>query len=651
MTMEQAQQSQPDQPKPPSEFTEAANRAAAGSAPQISFDDPGDSDRASRGLVAQIDDGRVMMGDHVVFDVANHGFVSESEENPSSVHPGLWRQARLNVNHGLFQVADGVWQVRGYDIANITFMAGDDGWLVIDPLTNAPSAAAALRLANETLGERPVTSVIYTHSHVDHFGGIMGVTSQDAVDAGDVQIVAPEGFLREVINEFVIAGPIMGRRASYQFGPLLPPGPRGHVDCGLGSAMGLARSDLIAPTIDVTHTGEELNLSGLRVVFQMTPDAEAPAEMNFFFPDIAPAGAGTGDAGRGLLCMAENCTHTLHNLYPIRGAQTRDALAWSKYIQEALQLWGDQTHTMFASHHWPRFGNEDSRQFLEMQRDVYRWMHDQTMRLANKGLVPTEIAAEMQMPDEFSESHVRGYYGTVSHNVRSVYNRYLGWYDGNPAHLDPLPPVDAGSKYVEFMGGADEVLRRARASFDAGDYRWVAEVVNHVVFADPENREARQLQADALEQMGYQSESATWRNAYLMGAKELREGSPAWGRIPTRDMSNAMTAEQIFDTIGVRFNPETFGRGRLADAVSINWHFSDLNEDHLLGVGRSAVNHVPGGRSENADVSVRITRPQLLRALDDVAVLDEAEISGDRQVLVELLESLEVFTTVALIEP
>ena len=473
-----------DQPKAPSTHTERANAAAAA----ISFDDPGDFGRAAQGLVATLDDGRVVLadgpggGEHVVFDVAKHAFVSETEESPSSVHPSLWRQARLNVNHGLFEVADGVWQVRGYDIANITFLAGSDGWLIIDPLTNAPSAAAALDLANRTLGERPVTSIIYTHSHVDHFGGVLGVTSQEAVDRGDVQIVAPDGFLREVINEFVIAGPIMGRRAAYQFGPLLPPGPRGHVDCGLGSAMGLARSDLIAPTDSITETGEERVLSGIRVVFQNTPDAEAPAEMNFFFPDLV--------AGSPLLCMAENCTHTMHNLYPIRGAQTRDALAWSKYIHEALLMWGDDAEVMFTSHHWPRFGNDDVRHFLSMQRDLYRWLHDQTMRHANRGAVPAEISAAMSLPAEFDQSHVRGYYGTVSHNAKSVYNRYLGWYDGNPAHLDPLPPVDAGERYVEFMGGADAVLEQARRSFDDGDYRWVVEVVNHVVFADPSNTTA-----------------------------------------------------------------------------------------------------------------------------------------------------------------
>ncbi|MDE0136862.1 MAG: MBL fold metallo-hydrolase [Acidimicrobiaceae bacterium] len=617
-------------PRAPTEFTVAANSAAT-----ISFDDPGDFERASRGLVAQLDDGRVTLGDHVVFDVARHAFVSESDSAPPSVHPSLWRQARLNVHHGLFEVADGVWQVRGYDIANITFLAGTDGWLIIDPLTNAPAAAAALDLANRTLGSRPVNSIIYTHSHADHFGGVLGVTDADAVAAGDVQIVAPDGFLEEVVSEFVIAGPIMGRRAAYQFGPLLPPGPLGHVDCGLGSTMGLARSDLIAPTDTIYKTGEERVLSGIRIVFQNTPDAEAPAEMNFFFPD------------KNLLCMAENCTHTLHNLYPIRGAQTRDALAWSKYIGEAMDMWADDTDVMFASHHWPRFGNADVRAFLTMQRDVYRWMHDQTMRLANQGLRPTEIAARLRLPAEFDQSHVQGYYGTVSHNCRSVYNRYLGWYDGNPANLDPLPPVEAGTNYVEFMGGADAVLAKARESFERGEYRWVAQVVNHLVFADPANAEARSLQAEALEQLGYQSESATWRNAYLMGAKELREGSPDWGRVPTRDMSQAMRPEHLFDVIGVRFDPDAFTAG----PVTFNFRFTDLDEDHVLGVGRSAIHHRHDAVDAGAAASVRTDRAAFVAALNDAGALDGVEIVGDRALLQALFASLTVFTTAPLIEP
>jgi alkyl sulfatase BDS1-like metallo-beta-lactamase superfamily hydrolase len=323
-------------------------------------------------------------------------------------------------------------------------------------------------------------------------------------------------------------------------------------------------------------------------------------------------------------------------------------LAWSKYIHEAIDLWGADSETMFASHHWPRFGNEDVRAFLAMQRDAYRWMHDQTMRLANRGHVPTEIADELSLPASYDEAHIQGYYGTVSHNVRSVYNRYLGWYDGNPANLDPLPPVDAGGRYVEFMGGADAVLDRAQACFDEGDYRWVAQVVNHVVFADPTNQRARQLQADALEQLGYQSESATWRNAYLMGAQELRQGSPTGLRVPTRDLSNAMNAEQIIDTIGVRFDPAAFGPAE----ATINLHLSDLDEDHVLGVSRSTIHHSADKRDDGADVSVSLTRAQLMAALGQPDALpDDAVTAGDVAILTEFLAALDIFEMPAIIEP
>ena len=604
------------------------------SAVQLSFDDPGDFQRASQGLIATLEGGKVMMGDHMVWDTARHDFVREGGEAPETVNPSLWRQAKLNSNHGLFEVMPDVWQVRGYDLANITLMAGDTGWLIIDPLTNAPAAAAALKLANDTLGERPVKAVIYTHSHSDHFGGVLGVTSAEAVAAGEVEVIAPVGFMDEVVNEFVIAGPIMGRRAAYQFGIFLPPGPQGHVDCGLGTAIGFARSDLIAPTDVITDTGETRVVDGIRIEFQNTPDAEAPAEMNFFFPD------------KRLLCMAENCTHTLHNLYPIRGAQTRDALAWSKYIQEALVMWGDDTDIMFASHHWPRFGQEDVKQFLTMQRDVYRWMHDQTMRLANLGYVPTEIAEVLRLPSEFTQSHVQGYYGTVSHNAKSVYTKYMGWYDGNPANLNPHPPIESANRYLEFMGGADEVLTKAKKSFEEGDYRWVAQVVNHVVFADPTNSAARQLQADALEQMGYQAESATWRNAYLVGAMELRDGSPDWGRIPTRDTGNALSIEQILDVIGVKFDPDVYSSG----VGEINLEITDLGEKHVIGVGLSAIHHTPGRLSEGARASVVTSRGALARAMNEPD-LEGFETTGDQAMVADFFGSLQVYTTANMIEP
>jgi len=637
----------------PSSAPRAASTATrdrhAQSAAAISFDDTGDFERATRGLIATHPTGRIARtdargGETIVWDTARHDFLRADDAAtnvPDTVHPGLWRQGRLNAIHGLFEVADGVWQARGYDISNITFIDGDDGWLIIDPLTTEATARACLELANAQLGERRVASVIYTHSHADHFGGIEGVTTREEVAAGNVRIIAPDGFLNEVVSESAIAGSIMARRAMYQFGPLLPNGPQGQVDNGLGKALPLGQGSLIAPTESVTATGEELLISGVRIVFQMTPDAEAPAEMNFHFPD------------RGLLCMAENCSHNLHNLYPIRGAQTRDSLAWSKYIHEALLLWGDSTDLMFASHHWPRFGADDVRRFLTLQRDVYRWMHDQAMRLANHGFVPTEIAAQLSMPDVFDQSHVQGYYGTVSHNVRSVYNRYLGWYDGNPANLDPLPPVDAGAKYVDFMGGADEVLRRARSSYDDGEYRWVVQVVNHLVFADPNNREARLLQADAMEQLGYQTESGTWRNAYLSGASELRNGSPQF-KIPAgRRMAHAMEAENLMDVMGVRFDPAKFG----PDEATFNWHFTDLDEHHVMGIANAAIHHTPNTTADDATASIALTRDHVFQLFDDAGGFDAAveaglvAVDGDIDALRKLFDSLDEFLVPALIEP
>jgi alkyl sulfatase BDS1-like metallo-beta-lactamase superfamily hydrolase len=626
-------------PKPASETTGKRNAQAAA----LSFDDEGDWERAQRGLVATHETGRIAPDGHAVWDVADYDFIREQEAAPDSVHPGLWRQARLNCVHGLFEVAEGVWQARGYDISNITFLAGDRGWVIIDPLTTATTAAACLELANRELGERPVTTVIYTHSHVDHYGGVCGVTSPEEVAAGNMRVVAPEGFLREAISENLLAGPAMLRRATYQFGPLLPKGPRGQVDAGLGKGVPLGPSGLIAPTDDILSTGTELVLDGIRVVFQNTPDAEAPSEMNFHFPD------------KRLLCMAENCTHTLHNLYPLRGAQVRDALAWSKYINEALYLFGDESDVSFSSHHWPRFGQQDVKVFLEQQRDVYRWLNDQTMRLANQGSTPVEIANELELPACFGgDSHVQGYYGSVSHNIRSVYNRYLGWYDANPATLNPLPPEPASQRYVEFMGGSESVLTRAREDFERGEYRWVAQVVNHVVFAEPDNQAARQLQADALEQLGYQSESATWRNAYLMGAHELRNGTPQIPIGMNLRYFGAMTAEQIFDVLGVRFDPTRFA----GEPTQINIEFRDLGEKHLLGIREAAIYHTPGRHSDDAAVRVVLTRASLSALVSFESTLDAAvaegsvEIEGDAKPFQQVLDALETRGTMfPIIEP
>ena len=582
-------------PKPASAHTAARNASAT-------FDlDPQDFDRASRGLIAELDDGRGEGGGWPVWDTARHAFVERGSAAPPSVHPSLWRQAQLNGIHGLFEVAPGLWQARGYDISNISFIAGTDGWIVIDPLTSTNTAAACLALANRHLGERPVTAVIYTHSHADHYAGVGGVTTQADVDAGRCRVIAPEGFMREVVGENVIAGPAMLRRSLFQFGPLLPPGPFGHVDCGLGKAMPLGQVSLIAPTESIARTGEELVVDGVRVVFQNTPGTEAPAEMNFFFPD------------RGWLCMAENCTHTMHNLVPIRGAQVRDTLSWSKYIGEALAMFGAGSEVCFASHHWPRWGGDDVRAYLARQRDLYRWMHDQAMRLANHGNTMHEIAAAMTLPEEFAaHNDTRGYYGHLSHNVRAVYQRYLSWYDGNPARLDPLPPSDAGARYVAAMGGADSVVAIARQAFDDGEYRWAAQLLDHVVFADPSHAAARALQADTLEQLGYQCESATYRNAYLYGAHELRNGPLKLGGGRRREMFQAMPVELILDTIAIRLKSEDVG----GLDVTMAWEITDTGERWRVGVSNRTLHAV---RSDDVSgTALRASFPRL--ALVDLFV-------------------------------
>ena len=412
--------------KPATPHTASVNAAFAAS---LRLED--DWERATRGLIAQHESGEIEGPLGLSWNTNDWNFLREQEDPPESVNPSLWRHGRHNAIHGLFEVAENVWQARGYDISNITFIKGDEGWVIVDPLTTSFTAKACLDLANATLGERPVTTVLYTHSHTDHYGGILGVTSTDEVDKGNVRILAPEGFMREAVAENLIAGPAMGRRAFYQFGMLLQPGPQGHIDCGLGKWIPRAQPDLVAPTEEIALTGTELVLDGVRVVFQNTPGTEAPAEMNFMFPDL------------GALCIAENCTHTMHNTLPFRGAQARDTLSWSKYIQEALDLFGGDMDVLFSTHNWPRFGRDDAVRYLELQRDMYRWLHDQTMRRANHGMTMREIAEDLQQPESFAtQSHTRGYYGTVSHNAKAVYQRYIGWYDGNPANLNPHTPEE-----------------------------------------------------------------------------------------------------------------------------------------------------------------------------------------------------------------
>ncbi|MBS0362450.1 MAG: MBL fold metallo-hydrolase [Proteobacteria bacterium] len=536
-------------------------------------------------------------------------------ERPDTVNPSLWRQARINLQHGLFEVTKGIYQVRGFDLSNITFIEGETGYIVIDPLISAQPAAAALKLMREHRGNKPVTAVIYTHSHVDHYGGVRGVISQEEIDAG-LPIVAPEGFLREAVSENVLAGNAMGRRATYMYGSLLPRDAKGHVDAGLGKAVSLGSVSLVPNSISIQETGEKIVLDGVEIVFQVTPDTEAPAEMNFHFPQFRA------------LCMAENCTCQLHNLYTPRGAQVRDARAWSHYIDEAERMFAGESDVLFASHHWPRWGTGEARRFLKQQRDLYKYIHDQTLRLANHGLTPVEIAEQIELPPSLAaEWHTRGYYGTLNHNAKAVYQRYLGWFDGNPANLHKLPPEDAGARYVEVAGGAAALLEKARAAYGRGEYRWVAELVNHLVFAEPDNAEARALQADALEQMGYQAESGPWRAFYLTGAQELRNPRPK-SETPRQGAAGqlrALPADALLESLAVRLNgAKAGGSGDIGFTVA----FEDSGERFAVSVEHAVLHHRALAKGEAAGPVVSLTRPALIGLVIGETTLEAAQSDG-----------------------
>ncbi len=615
-------------PRDASPATAARNAEVAASLP---LSDPRDAELATRGRIAALPGPVLGPEGRTVWDPGAGAFLDG--EPPPEVNPSLWRQAGLNAEHGLFEVRDGVYQVRGADISNITFVAGAKGWVVVDALTTAETARAALDLVTEHLGRRPVTAVIYTHSHIDHFGGLRGLATEEDL-ANGLRIIAPAGFLDAAVRENVIAGPAMARRAEYMFGGQLPRGPRGHVDAGIGVTVPTGTPGLVAPTESISETGTVLKVDGLTVEFQLTPETEAPAEMNFLFVDHAA------------LCMAENCSGTLHNLYTPRGAEVRDGLGWSEYITEAIERFRGRFEVTFACHHWPRWGEQAALHHLETQRDLYRYIHDQSIRLANAGHTPEEAAEELALPASLSDEFAcREYYGTVSHNVKAVFQRYLGWFDGNPAHLNPHPPVEAARRYVDYMGGAEALLTRARESFDQGDYRWVAQVVNHVVFAHPDNAAARELQADALEQLGYQAESGPWRSFYLTGALELREGvapGSTMADAPNLDLLSALTAEMVLHVVGVRVDgPRADGRVIELDVV-----FTDVDEDFALTVAHGALSH-PRGRRPGAPATVRAPRLAFLALIGGVVTVADAlaagavEIEGDAAVLEELLSLLE----------
>jgi len=615
--------------------TRAANETFAASLPLA---DAQDFEDASRGLIATIPDGFIAgSGSRPTWNMKAFEF-ERATEPPPTVNPSLWRQARLNAIHGLFKVVDRVYQVRGYDISNMTIVEGDSSVIIIDPLLTVDSAKAAIELYFQNRPKKPVAAVIYTHSHADHFGGVKGVVDEADVRAGKVKIFAPDHFMDYAVSENVIAGNAMSRRSWFQFGTFLPPGERGKVDAGLGKQVATGAISLIAPTDIIAKDYETRVVDGVEIEFHLVPGTEAPAEMIMYFPQFR------------VLNAAEIATHNMHNLYTIRGAEVRDARVWSAYLGEALDRWGNQTDVLIAQHHWPTWGSDRVIEFLAKQRDLYKFIHDQTVRLFNHGHLPAEIAETLKLPPSLAKQwYSRGYYGTLSQNAKAVYQRYLGWYDANPANLSPLPPVERAQKSIEYMGGADAVLKRAREDFNAGNYRWVASVANDLVFADPANTQARALAADALEQLGYQAEAGTWRNAYLSGAMELRSGIPKFAGSSTLspDLIRGVTLDLLFDFLAVRLNADK-AEGK---KITINWSFPDVGEKMALNLENSALTHISGklaGRADAAFTLSRATLDQVLlkqRTFIDAIKAGDVSVEGDPRKLGELLAMLDEFTT------
>jgi alkyl sulfatase BDS1-like metallo-beta-lactamase superfamily hydrolase len=622
----------PPEPPPGSAatpYTVAVNRAFE---QRLDLNDSEDFEQADRGRVAAapaevVKDSR----GKVLFDPAAYDFVDG--EAPPTVNPSLWRQARLNLKRGLYQVADGIYQLRGFDLANMTIIEGERGWILVDPLTNVATAAQALAFAREHLGEKPVTAVLITHSHIDHFGGVLGVVSVEDVEAGRVEVIAPEGFIEQATSENVVAGPAMFRRAEFMYALRVPRSPTGHVSTGLGIQPIAGDTSIIVPTRLIDDATDELSIDGVRFRFLNAPGTEAPAEFMFYLPDHQAFGG------------AEVLSRNMHNLYTLRGTKVRDAVKWSDSIHQAIEAFPD-AEVYFGSHHWPIWGRAAVLEFLEKQRDMYRFIHDQTLRWANAGLTSREIAERIELPESLAtEFYNRDYYGTLKHNSKAVYQHYFGWYSGNPAHLNPLPPVEAATRYVDYMGGAAAVIEKARASFVAGEYRWVAEVLNQVVFAEPENQAARDLLARAYQQLAYQAESGPWRDVYLSGAYELYAGPPDVGI----DLSNARAMLErtplinFMTAMSVRLKAEEAE----GEEMTINIVFSDIEQSFVLELSNSVLHYREGEPDPDANATLEITHPMFLEVIlgqagiADLAFSDDLAIEGSRLDLVRFFGLLD----------
>jgi alkyl sulfatase BDS1-like metallo-beta-lactamase superfamily hydrolase len=619
--------------KPPSSYTVEKNRAARSALP---FPDRRDFEEIRRGFIAAPESWQIEAdAGHMAWDLERYKFLLEDQEF-DSIHPSLQRQSTLNMNFGLYEVIPGVYQVRGFDLANISFIRGETGWIVFDVLTAAETARAALELVNQHLGELPIRAVVYSHSHGDHWGGVRGVVDEADVRAGKVQIIAPRDFMEHTVSENVYAGNAMNRRLFYQYGILLPAGPYGHAGQGLGQNVAIGSITLLAPTRIIEDDIEELTIDGVRMIFQNTPGTEAPSEMNTYFPDL------------NLLWMAENVTATIHNIYTLRGAPVRDALRWSKYINQALYVFGQEAEVMFTSHHWPRWGNDRIQDILRGQRDAYAHLNNQVLHLANQGVTINQIHNVYQVPPSLQDEWwARGYHGSPQHNSRAVVNRFLGYWDANPATLIPLSPADSAPLYVEMMGGAERIMDRARELYDQGRYLLAQEIMNKLVQAEPDNRSAKDLLADIFEQIGYQQENPGLRNSYLAGAFELRSGIPAGAAISSAspDVVRAMSTGLFLDFAGIRMD----SRKAEGMAFKINLVTPDRDERFVMEMSNATLTNIEGYQADDADLTLTIDRRDLNLVMAGVSTMQEqieagkATVEGDVAVFERLLSTLATF--------
>lgn len=572
----------------------------------------------------------------VVWSQKAYAFLDDAEGSPAdapeTANPSLWRNAQLNHLYGLFEVVDGIYQVRGYDMTNITFVRGETGWIVFDPLMSVECAKAAFQLVKSNLGECPVSAIIMSHPHVDHYGGIKGIVSEEEVAARGIPIIVPQGFAEHAVAENVYAGNAMGRRAGYQYGTFLEASPLGKLSIGIGMGQSTGTVSYLAPNDTITFTGETRTLDGVDMEFHMTPGTEAPCEMNTWFPQYKA------------LWVAENCTATLHNLYTLRGAEVRDGNAWANYLMEALARYGDTVEVTFQAHNWPHWGASFIHEYLTNTAAMYKFITDQTLMYINLGLTSDEIAHTIKLPAALEASwYTRQYYGTIIHNAKAVYQKYMGWYDANPVHLGTLPPEKSAAKLVEYLGDTSQVLVRAQADFDAGEYQWVAEITNVLVYDDPSNEKARFLCADALEQLGYASESGIWRNAYLTGAKELRGGvdaNPKYLTTNSSDIKTAMRPNMMLDYLGILLDANA------AETLNLTVNLSFTDEDpYLLIVRAGTVLYERGKQADNADATLTMPRLGMFAILnkDEEAQAKSIRIEGDQDVIKKLTEHLVAF--------